>query len=245
MKFRITPVIFAILFASPSRGQENAVYVPAHHLTYDVLYEYPRLAPAVVSYILDGSDFRGKQLSKPKHFKMDYRLPPPRVKNSAYTFSGYQRGHLCPSGDRDSRKDWYKDTYYTSNIVPMTAVANAGGWKETETFCRLMASQGHRLKIACGPVWYQWPGISNTFHGKDSTAAGKFTAVSNTIGAAAVPPAMWKVARCLLHNSEVYSWVVTNDNNYRPESACRVLPDSVGRLLAPKVKEFVSVWMKK
>ena len=234
MRFRITPVIFAILFASPSRGQENAVYVPAHHLTYDVLYEYPRLAPAVVSYILDGSDFRGTQLSKPKHFKMDYRLPPPRVKNSAYTFSGYQRGHLCPSGDRDSRKDWYKDTYYTSNIVPMTAVANAGGWKETETFCRLMASQGHRLKIACGPVWYP-----------QSIAAEKFTAVSNTISVAAVPPAMWKVARCLLHDAEVYSWVVTNDNNYRPESACRVLPDSVGRLLAPKVKEFVSVWMKK
>ena len=234
MRFRITPVIFAILFASPSRGQENAVFVQAHHLTYDVLYEYPRLAPAVVSYILDGSDFRGTQLSKPKHFKMDYRLPPPRVKNSAYTFSGYQRGHLCPSGDRDSRKDWYKDTYYTSNIVPMTAVANAGGWKETETFCRLMASQGHRLKIACGPVWYP-----------QSIAAEKFTAVSNTISAAAIPPAMWKVARCLLHDAEVYSWIVTNDNNYRPESACRVLPDSVGRLLAPKVKEFVSVWMKK
>ncbi|MBR4845761.1 MAG: hypothetical protein IKU98_05000, partial [Bacteroidaceae bacterium] len=88
MRFRITSMIFAILFASPSRGQENAVFVQAHHLTYDVLYEYPRLAPAVVSYILDGSDFRGTQLSKPKHFKMDYRLPPPRVKNSAYTFSG-------------------------------------------------------------------------------------------------------------------------------------------------------------
>ena len=227
-------MIFAILFASPSRGQENAVYVQAHHLTYDVLYEYPRLAPAVVSYILDGSDFRGTQLSKPKHFKMDYRLPPPRVKNSAYTFSGYQRGHLCPSGDRDSRKDWYKDTYYTSNIVPMTAIANAGGWKETETFCRLMASQGHRLKIACGAVWYQWP-----------DAAEKFTAASNTIGAAAVPPAMWKVARCILHDSEVYSWIVPNDNYYRPESACRVLPDSVGRVLAPKVKEYVSVWMRK
>ena len=234
MRFRFTPVIFAILFASPSRGQENAVYVQAKHLTYDVLYEYPRLAPAVVSYILDGSDFRGKQLSKPKHFKMDYRLPPPRVKNSAYTFSGYQRGHLCPSGDRDSRKDWYKDTYYTSNIVPMTAVANAGGWKETETFCRLMASNGHRLKIACGAVWFP-----------DSTAAEKFTAVSNTISAAAIPPAMWKMARCLLHDAEVYSWIVPNDNNYRPESACRVLPDSVGRLLAPKVKEYVSVWMRK
>ena len=227
-------MIFAILFASPSRGQENAVFVQAHHLTYDVLYEYPRLAPAVVSYILDGSDFRGTQLSKPKHFKMDYRLPPPRVKNSAYTFSGYQRGHLCPSGDRDSRKDWYKDTYYTSNIVPMTAVANAGGWKETETFCRLMASRGHRLKIACGAVWYP-----------DSIAAEKFTEVSNTISAAAIPPAMWKVAKCLLHDAEVYSWIVPNDNNYRPESACRVLPDSVGRLLAPKVKEYVSVWMRK
>lgn len=234
MNFRIAWLSLTILSASTSRGQENAVYVQAHHLTYDVLYEYPRLAPAVVSYILDGADFRGTQLSKPKHFKMDYRLPPPRVKNSAYTFSGYQRGHLCPSGDRDSRKDWYKDTYYTSNIVPMTAVANAGGWKETETFCRLMASQGHRLKITCGAVWLP-----------DSIAAEKFTAVGNTIGAAAVPPAMWKVARCLLHDSEVYSWIVPNDNNYRPESACRVLPDSVGRLLAPKVKEYVSVWMRK
>lgn len=234
MKFRIAWLILTILWVSSSRCQENVVYIQAHHLTYDVLYEYPRLAPAVVSYILDGSDFRGTQLSKPKHFKMDYRLPPPRVKNSAYTFSGYQRGHLCPSGDRDSRKDWYKDTYYTSNIVPMTAVANAGGWKETETFCRLMASNGHRLKIACGPVWLP-----------DSIAAGKFTKVGNTIGAAAVPPAMWKVARCLLHDSEVYSWIVNNDNNYRPESACRFLPDSVGRLLAPKVKEYVSVWMKK
>lgn len=245
MKFRYAWLICTVLFASPSRGQENAVYVTAHHLTYDVLYEYPRLAPAVVSYILDGSDFRGTQHTKPKHFKMDYRLPPPRVKNSAYTFSGYQRGHLCPSGDRDSRKDWYKDTYYTSNIVPMTAVANAGGWKETETFCRLKASQGHRLKIACGPVWYQLSGVGITSHGKDSTAAEKFTAVSNTRQDLLAPFCMWKIAKCLLHDSEVCCWIVPNDNYYRPESACRVLPDSVGRVLAPKVKEYVSLWMRK
>ena len=186
----------------------------AHHLTWSVIYDYDHMAPQVVWYILDESDFRGSISTKTKYFKMDTKLPPPRVNQKALQKTGYERGHLCPAGDRDARKDWLKDTYYTSNVVLMTTATNAGAWRDTELLCRRLAVGGHRLLIACGPVWYQSTAVSIT----DT----RLIFVGNTKKVATQkPPYLFKVCCCLLHPDEMICWLVPNENAWLNEKECR------------------------
>ena len=88
---------------------------------------------------------------------MDTQLPKPRVKDSDYSNTGYVRGHLCSAGDRDSNKAWLKETYLTSNVVPMTMVCNSGAFKAIEDTCRALAMRGHRLLIGRAPVYGDIP----------------------------------------------------------------------------------------
>lgn len=205
----------------------QAPMVMAKHLTYDIIYDYSRMQPAAVLWTLQASDFAGKNLSKPKYFKQDRFLPPPRVKNAAFSFSGYQRGHICPSGDRDSRRDWFRDTFYTSNIVPMTAEVNSGAWKETEVYCRQLAIDGHRLKIAAGPIGYQ------------------STAVSITNSRPFVPTSLYKLAVCVIHQDEIWFWLVPNDHQPRRELDCRYDPSDLASIIRPELYNYIQIWIRK
>lgn len=205
----------------------QAPMVKASHKTWDVIYDYGHMSPAAVLWTLQSSDFVGVQNTKPKYFKQDRLLPKPRRKNDDFSFSGYQRGHLCPCGDRDAKKSWYNDTFYCSNVVLMTGTTNAGAWKETEVSCRGMCANGHILKIVAGPVWYQAPAESNT--SVDSPAAD----------------ALFKIVRCTIHPNEVCAWIVPNDNTPRHENELRCSEDSVLNLLAEPLKSYISVWIKR
>lgn len=212
--------------------------VMAKHLTYDIIYDYSNMSPAAVLWTLQASDFAGKNLSKPKYFKQDRFLPPPRVKNAAFSFSGYQRGHICPSGDRDSRRDWFRDTFYTSNIVPMTAEVNSGAWKETEVYCRQLATDGHRLKIAAGPYGCQrLEEVSQT--------SERTTAASITSSRPLVPTSLYKLAVCVIHQGEVWFWLVPNDHQPRRELDCRYDPSNLASVIRPELYNYIQIWIRK
>lgn len=202
-------------------------YVHAKHMTYDIVYDYSHMSPAAVFWTLKASDFSGSVKTKPKYFKQDRLLPKPRLKNDQFTFMNYQRGHLCPSGDRDSRKDWFRDTFYTSNIVPMTAVCNAGAWKETETICRALATQGHVLRIVAGPIGYQSTGSSNT----------QLLPL--------VPDTLFKVVVCSTHHDILLCWIIPN--NITPVKAKNCQHDHADLLaILPKdIKCLVELWISK
>lgn len=215
-------LLFMMAAAFSSYGQP---YVKADHLSWSVIYDYKTMSPAVVYYTLQQSDFQGSIARKVKHFKMDYLLPPPHRRNSSFTFSGYQRGHLCPSGDRDSRLDWFKDTFFTSNIVPMTPELNAGAWRDIEIFCRGLAESGHILKIACGPV------------SLDSTRA------SNTCCSTLVPNSYWKLAVCVIHPEERFFWLVPNCHQRIYAADCRHDLKSLSTVMPSTIYEYIIVWL--
>lgn len=218
-------ILFCLMI--PSSFAVAQPFVQAKHLTYDVIYDYGHMSPAAVTYVLQASDFTGSQRQKPKHFKMDRRLPPPRVKNSQFTFSGYQRGHLCPSGDRDARKDWFRDTFYTSNIVPMTPDVNAGVWKEIENQLRATSYHGHILRIACGPL------------------PERRTPVSNTREDPLVPNYLWKMVRCILHPNEERAWLIENRDGYQCAADCVINTDSLMSSMNPTISSYVLSWIRK
>lgn len=131
--------------------------VRAHHQSFVSYYDIEKHNPALVVYPLEFSHFAGVQKVGSRHFKMDTQLPRPRVKDSDYSNTGYVRGHLCSAGDRDSNKAWLKETYLTSNLVPMTMVCNSGAFKVMEDSCRALAKAGHRLLIGRAPVYKDIP----------------------------------------------------------------------------------------
>ncbi len=86
-------------------------------------------------------------------FHPDPLLPPEsQIRPSDYRGSGYDRGHVCPSGDRTATTEDNDATFAMSNMLPQTAALNQHVWKELEDYCRDLANQGNELYIAAGGV---------------------------------------------------------------------------------------------
>ena len=70
---------------------------------------------------------------RPEGFETDLRTAS-RVESSAYTNSGYDRGHLAPNYAIATRygEAAQRETFLMSNVAPQRHVLNAGVWKEME-----------------------------------------------------------------------------------------------------------------
>ena len=131
--------------------------------------------PNWVSWDLTVSDIGSSGRSS--SFYTDTNLPPNfnRVKYSDYTYSGYDRGHMCPSEDRTDNTNDNKAVFFMSNIVPQTPDNNQGVWGNLENYCQALAQAGNELLIICGP---------SSFDG----------ARINTNGPVYIPGYTWKIA---------------------------------------------------
>lgn len=141
------------VWAVQATHAQGVPLVKATHDSFVSYYDIQAHNPALVVYQLEYSHFAGVLKPSGRHFKMDTQLPRPRVKEGDYTNSGFVRGHLCSAADRDSKKSWLKETYLTSNLVPMTMVCNSGRWKAIEDSCRMLAIMGHRLRVGRWPLY--------------------------------------------------------------------------------------------
>lgn len=161
VRWLIVVIIIGLMwfFAVQAVRGQSVPLVRAVHDSFVSYYDVQTHNPALVVYQLEAKHFSGSNKVKGRHFKADTQLPRPRLKDSDYTNSGYVRGHLCSAGDRDSDKAWLKETYLTSNLVPMTMVCNSGPFKAIEDSCRGLALRGHRLQLARGPLYdaIVWP----------------------------------------------------------------------------------------
>jgi endonuclease G len=117
------------------------------------------------------------------NFRPDETLPSAwyRVKTSDYTNSGFDRGHLCPSDDRDGSFEDNDETFLMTNIAPQAPNNNRGLWVDLEAYSRKIAEAGNELYIIAG------------VYGKGGTGSngGKTTMLDN--GKVVVPESFWKV----------------------------------------------------
>jgi endonuclease G, mitochondrial len=89
--------------------------------------------------------------------KRPYFIDDPLVKSGSaswknYIRSGYDRGHLCPAGDRRFSKEAFDETFYTSNISPQKNDFNAGIWNRLEQKTRYWAKKYDGLYVVTGGV---------------------------------------------------------------------------------------------
>lgn len=120
--------------------------------------------------------------SRNNDFRPDPQLPTdwftPRT--SDYTNTGFDRGHLCPSDDRDGSIDDNSATFLLTNIVPQAPRHNREVWKELEEYCRKLLASNNELYIIAGTDGTRGTGSEGEV---SKLADGKLT----------VPQALWKV----------------------------------------------------
>ena len=119
---------------------------------YVLAYDSSRKIPHWVSWELNSS-YIGSQ-ARLDNFRPDDTLPTsmPQASLADFSGSGYDRGHMCPSGDRTLNATSNGMTFYLSNMVPQAANNNQGPWEKLETYSRTLASQGKELFVISGGV---------------------------------------------------------------------------------------------
>lgn len=104
-----------------------------------------------VAYVLTSDDFSNRNFNRP------FFIEDPKVKTRSadwrnYKKSGYDKGHLCPAGDRKSSYKAFEETFYTSNISPQLHGFNDGVWNRLEQKVRYWAKKYDGLYVVTGGV---------------------------------------------------------------------------------------------
>ncbi|MGH9945956.1 MAG: DNA/RNA non-specific endonuclease [Pyrinomonadaceae bacterium] len=143
---------------------------------YSLSYNRSRAIPNWTAWRLDSSWIG----SAPRQddFRPDMTLPAGwyQVLDSDYSGSGYDRGHMCPSGDRTRSIPDNSATFLMTNIIPQFGPNNQGPWNDLENYLRTLANQGNELYIFSGGF-------------------GNFGTIAN--GQIVVPDVTWKVVMVL------------------------------------------------
>ena len=167
--------------ATPNTANENNYLMEKPQ--YSLSYNRSKGEPNWVAWRLDTTWLGSAE--RQNDFRPDPQLPTDwyHVTTEDYSGSGYDRGHMCPSGDRTRSVADNSATFLMTNFVPQLAANNQGPWEEFESYCRTLANQGNEIYIVSGGA-----GVAGTI------AGGKVT----------VPQVTWKVALVLpLGNSDL------------------------------------------
>lgn len=114
-----------------------------------------------------------------------------------YSRSGYDRGHMCPSGDNRWSKQAQQQCFLLTNICPQAHSLNAGDWSELENHCRTWAEDYGDIYIVCGPILYR----------------SKHKRIGKGV---VVPEAFFKVVLRLKPHPEAIGFIYKNEDGNRP-----------------------------
>ncbi|MBJ6366820.1 DNA/RNA non-specific endonuclease [Snuella sedimenti] len=122
-----------------------------HHEGYSLSYSEPYEQPEWVAYQLKKSDLSKANYKRP-YFEIDKAVITGAAHWNNYKNSGYDRGHLCPAGDRRYSQSAYEETFLTSNITPQEHRFNSGIWNDLEQQVRYWASKYNDVFVVTGGV---------------------------------------------------------------------------------------------
>jgi endonuclease G len=121
------------------------------HNFYTLSYSEKHEQAEWVSY-----ELKSGHISK-NNFKRPYFVEDKKVKSKSadwrnYKKSGYDKGHLCPAGDRTFDYDAYHETFLTSNISPQNNEFNSGIWNRLEQKTRYWSKKLGEVYVVTGGV---------------------------------------------------------------------------------------------
>jgi endonuclease G, mitochondrial len=122
-----------------------------HHDSYSLSYSEPHEQAEWVAYELKKSHLSNSNFKRP-YFEIDKAVKTGAADWRNYKNSGYDRGHLCPAGDRNYSQLAHDETFLTSNISPQKNDFNSGIWNRLEQKVRYWASKYDGVFVVTGGV---------------------------------------------------------------------------------------------
>lgn len=191
-----------------ANGNEMILKRKAYTTSYNPSTKLPNwVAWHLTANHVDGNHSRGGM-----KFHEDEDVPEPRATDNDYKGSGYDRGHMCPSGDNKWDADAQWESFYFTNACPQHHGLNRGDWNEMEQQCRKWARQMGDIYIVCGPILYKGP--------------------HKTIGEnqVVVPEAFFKVVLCMRGTPKAIGFIYRNTDGNRPKGDYVNTVDQVERI---------------
>lgn len=143
------------------KKQTNTYFLPTstsgqivHHQNYSLSYSEPHEQAEWVAYELKASHLSPTHHQRP-YFEIDKAIKTGAAHWRNYKNSGYDRGHLCPAGDRRFSKAAHDETFLTSNISPQDHEFNAGVWNRLEQKVRYWAKKNDGVYVVTGGILTQ------------------------------------------------------------------------------------------
>lgn len=193
-----------------------------------------------VAYELNKNHLSRNDFDRP-YFIEDEKVKTKSAHWRNYKNSGYDRGHLCPAGDRRMSIDAYTETFLTSNISPQDRDFNAGIWNRLEQKVRYWAGKYDGVYVVTGGVL---KGDMNTIGDENVSVPNEFFKIVLDVS-----NGKYKAIAFLIPNKSLeksfYEYTVSIDEieaktgiNFFPN-----LPDSIGN----KLEKFIDLkaWGKK
>ena len=163
-----------LLLGNPTGAAKSPDNFLVERPQYTLSYNRSRGEANWVAWHIDAQDL-GK--TDRGDFRPDPALPAEwQIGPSDYRNSGYDRGHVCPSGDRTASRADNDATFYMSNMLPQTAELNRAVWADMENDLRDIVREGNEIYVMAG-------------------GSGEASRIAQ--GKVVVPKVCWKVALVL------------------------------------------------
>lgn len=201
-----TPVLR--LSVSNSNLPKTAQGYLINHTYYTLSYAVTHRQSEFAYYYLSPESINGGQ-KRTDNFRIDLNVKTNPVSSTAYSGSGYDRGHLCPAADMALNLTAMSETFYMSNMSPMTPSFNRGIWASLEDWVRSAALANRGLYVATGPI------LSRTC----GTISGGIT----------VPCTFYKIAFKDGFNPKMIGFIMANTGSSRALKSFAVSIDEIER----------------
>lgn len=204
-------------------GQPPALANPrlaaeARTLCYEgfaVLHSGASRTPLYAAERLTASRVRAARgIERDSSFHAEPALPSgERAELADYARSGWDRGHLAPSGDMPN--PWaQQESFSLANIVPQAPELNRGLWEGAESAVRTLAERRGELYVVTGPV----------FEGRQLQALGGRVLIPTHIFKAVLDPRRRQAGAYLAANAERSGWRLVTMAELRRLTGLDVFP---------------------
>jgi endonuclease G len=177
-----------------------------NHTYYTLSYSNSDRQSEFAYYYLSPQSINGGQ-SRTDDFRIDPKVKTNPVSSTAYQGSGYDRGHLCPAADMALNKTSMSETFYMSNMSPMTPAFNRGIWSSLESWVRDSALSNGGLYVVTGPI----------LNGSCGTLAGSIV----------IPCSFYKISFKAGSNPKVIGFILSNSGSSSPLRNFAVTVDEI------------------
>lgn len=151
--------LFLLWFLSATFAASLDDFLPAHgtgqvihHYAYVLEFADVYKQPSWVCYMLCRTRVETSEVPRTNDFRSDPAVSTGSATPKDYSRSGYDKGHLAPSGDFRWNELAQSESFFMSNMSPQRPALNRGIWKHLEDKVREWAQELDTLYVVTGPV---------------------------------------------------------------------------------------------